>query len=393
MVFAASSQVIIISPILLPIGEALDIPEALLGTLIPAYSILLGIFAIITGPISDKVGRRRILLAGTAFMAAALYLHGIANDYVSFLIVRGLAGIAGGMLSGAAVAFVGDYFPYERRGWANGWVMSGIAFGQIVGIPLGIFLAEQFNFRWPFLAFAIAMTFAVVLIWFFVPQPDVKLDDQRLTIGRALRNYGHLLAHWRTASASVAFFLMFLSMGLYIVYLPTWLQEDIGATGESIAAMFLLGGIVNVFTGPLAGRLSDTIGRKPLVVTSCFAFGLIMVATTFVVTEVWVAYVLFPLAMITIAMRISPFQALLTALVPDERRGILMSLSVAIGQVGFGMGGALAGLLYTGYGYLSNTILGAAAIIIMAAIVQIGIAEPPRRTSTPAVATAPILEE
>jgi len=252
---------------------------------------------------------------------------------------------------------------------------------------------DWFHFPGPFLAFDPAMTFAVVLIWVFLPQPSVKLDDQRLSIGRALRNYGSLLSRWRTASASVAFFLLFLNMGLYIVYLPTWLQEDVGATGESIAAMFLLGGIVNVFTGPMAGKLSDSIGRKPLVVTSCFAFGLIMVGTTFIVTDVWIAYIVFPLAMLTIAMRISPFQALLTALVPDERRGILMSLSVAIGQVGFGLGGAVAGLLYTGYGYLSNTILGAAAIIAMAALVQLGIAEPPRRTTTPAVATASSLEE
>jgi predicted MFS family arabinose efflux permease len=86
------------------------------------------------------------------------------------------------MLSGAAVAFVGDYFPYERRGWANGWVMSGIAFGQILGIPLGTILADALGFRWAFLMFAITMGLAAIFIWLVVPQPEVRRDTSQLSI-------------------------------------------------------------------------------------------------------------------------------------------------------------------------------------------------------------------
>src|SRR5690606_10088794 len=160
MVFSSSSQVIIIAPILPRIGAALDIPATLLGTLITGYAVMLSLFALIMGPISDKFGRRHVLLIGSISMSAALFLHGIADSYLSLLIVRALAGAAGGALSGAAVAYVGDYFPYERRGWANGWVMSGIAFGQIIGVPVGTLLADFFGFRWPFLMFAFSMLLA-----------------------------------------------------------------------------------------------------------------------------------------------------------------------------------------------------------------------------------------
>ncbi|NNE35046.1 MAG: MFS transporter, partial [Rhodothermales bacterium] len=122
MVFSASSQVIIISPILPRIGEELQITEALLGWLVTSYAVLLSIFALIIGPISDKVGRRIVLMAGSGAMAVALALHAAATSFESLLIVRAMAGAAGGMLSGAAVSYVGDYFPYNRRGWANGWV-------------------------------------------------------------------------------------------------------------------------------------------------------------------------------------------------------------------------------------------------------------------------------
>ncbi|MBW3535185.1 MAG: MFS transporter, partial [Gemmatimonadetes bacterium] len=128
----------IISPILPRIGEELGIAEAVLGTLVSAYSLMVGVFAVISGPISDRIGRRRILLLGCGIMTLALVLHALVVDYWSFLAVRVFAGMAGGVLSGAAVSYIGDYFSYNRRGWATGWVMSGAAFGQIIGIPLGI---------------------------------------------------------------------------------------------------------------------------------------------------------------------------------------------------------------------------------------------------------------
>jgi len=157
MTFASTSQVLIISPILPRISEELAVREELLGTLIGAYGLMAGVFALVAGPVSDRIGRRRVLLVGTGWMAFALAAHGIANSYASLLAVRAASGAAGGILGGAAVAYVGDWFPYERRGWANGVVMSGFALGQVVGIPLGAVLAQRLGFRWPFLAFALFM--------------------------------------------------------------------------------------------------------------------------------------------------------------------------------------------------------------------------------------------
>lgn len=379
MVFASSSQVILISPILPNISADLGVPESRLSWLVTIYAIFLGVFALTMGPISDKIGRRRILLLGCSSMSIALFLHGLADSFVALLTVRGLAGAAGGMLSGAAVAYVGDYFPYEKRGWANGWVMSGVAAGQIAGIPLGKFLAGAFSFKWPFIMYGIAMAMAVFLVAQYVPQPNVVRSRDRLTLRRAVKNYGQLLKETRIVAAAATYTLMFAGIGLYLVFLPTWLETEINLSNNDIVFLFLIGGVMNVMTGPMAGRISDRVGRKPLIVNSCIGLSVIMLATTFVVSGRWIAYLFFALAMVMIAMRISPFQALVTALVSSDRRGILMSLSIAIGQIGMGVGSAVAGLAYEQfgeYGYFSNTLLGALSMLTMAFVVARFIPEP-----------------
>ncbi len=376
MMFSASAQVIIVAPILPEISEALNIKDSLQGLLITSYTVTLGIVALIIGPISDKVGRRRILLFGCAFMTVALALHGVADSYVSMVTVRGLAGAAGGSLSGGAVAFVGDFFPYERRGWANGWVMSGMAVGQIVGIPAGKILADQFGFRWPFLMFAVTMLVATVLVWLFLPQPDVRRAEGRLGVRSSIAKYRVLLGQAPVRNVSLVYLLMFLSLGLFVIYLPTWLEKVVGVSGTDIASLFFVGGIANVVSSPIAGKLSDRLGRKPLIIASCIGLGAVMLVTTYVINGIFTAYFLFAAAMVMFALRISPLQSLMTALVPDERRGMLMSLAIAVGQVGMGLGSGLAGVAYTEYGYLSNTVLATVAIIFMALLVRYHLPEP-----------------
>ncbi len=376
LVFGASSQVMIISPILPRIHEQLGTPLQALGSLVTIYAVMVGLFAIITGPLSDKIGRRKVLLIGSGSISFFLILHALVDSFTGLLIVRAFAGMAGGVLSGAAVAYVGDYFPYEKRGWANGWVMSGIAMGQILGIPIGTLLADLFGFRTPFTLFGAIMALTFVLILFKVPQPNVKLTAERVTLKGALTKYYELLRRADVRAVSFSYLVMFLSISVYIVYLPTWLENTFGVSGTAIASLFFVGGIANVITGPVVGKISDQIGRKNIIITSCLGLSLVMAVTTYFVTEFWIAYPLFFAAMALVAMRISPFQALSTQLISSDNRGSLMSLLVAIGQVGYGVGGSVAGPFYVQYGYLSNTLIGTFMILIMAYIVWKHVPEP-----------------
>jgi predicted MFS family arabinose efflux permease len=376
MMFSASSQLIIMVPILPEIAETLGVNAFWRGMLLTAYALSLGVSALITGPASDRIGRRRILLYGTGLMTVTLTLHTVAADYELLLAMRLLAGVGGGMLSGGSVAYVGDYFPYEERGWANGWVMSGTAFGQVAGIPIGKVLATGFGYRWPFLMFAITMGLATILIWRYVPRPDVALDEQRLTPRRFVEKYKSVLRGSDVVVAVSAYFLMFCGFGLFTSFLPSWLETTIGVSSYGIALLFAIGGTGNILASPAGGRLSDEIGRKPIVVWGSMALGLLMAVAPFYISGFMMAAVLFFLAMVTVGIRVSPLQSLLTALVPDQERGLLMGLAMSIGQAGFGFGSFLASITYGPYGYVSNSVVGAAAMVLMAVLVHVGITEP-----------------
>jgi predicted MFS family arabinose efflux permease len=366
----------IVAPILPLVGAALAIPESLLGTLVSAYSVMVGIFAVLAGPVSDRIGRRRILLLGTGTMTVALALHVLVADYASFVAVRLLAGVAGGVLSGVAVSYVGDFFPYERRGWATGWIMSGWGAGQILGIPLGVVLAGAFGFRAPFYLFAVATGATFIVAFLRLPQPDVARSSEPVTPAGVLRAYAALVRRPGVLGAVGAFFLTFLGISLYSVYLPIWLETDLGATANQIAILFLVGGIANVFVGPQAGRISDRAGRKQIILLSCAGLSLAMALTTLVVRSPLSATLYFFFVMGMIAMRVSPFSALLTGLVEDARRGTLLSLNVALGQIGFALGGTIAGPIFARAGYSANTALAALSVIGMGVVVWLLVPEP-----------------
>jgi predicted MFS family arabinose efflux permease len=376
MVFSSGSQVILISPIFPRIREQLGIAEHALGTLVAVDAVMLGLVALLAGPVSDRIGRRRILLVGTGLMAVALALHAFAFDYLSLLLARALAGASGGVLSGAAVAYVGDYFPYRRRGWATGWVMTGMAFGHIIGIPAGTVIAAHFGFRAAYLLFGACMVATFLLVWRVVPQPDVARDTARLTVAGAARAYRSLLAQRPVVAAVAVFAMTFLGNSLFVIYLPTWLENGIGASPEQVASLFLVGGIANVLTGPRAGRLSDHIGRRRVIIAASVGLALVVLSVPLLVRSYAAALVFFMLVMMLFAARVGPFQALLTQLVPGNRRGTLMSPTVGIGQLGFAFGGALAAITYKRFGYHASAAASAFFVLLSTVIVWRGLPEP-----------------
>ncbi len=368
LVFAAGTQAMLVAPIIPQIATQLGVEEARLGVLVTAYAVAVGAFALVTGPISDRVGRRTVLLVGTALMAVALAAHGLADTYLSLVSVRALAGVAGGVLNGAAIAYVGDFFAPDRRGRVNGWVISGFAAGQVAGIPVGTLLADAFGYRAPFLLFAVVAVLSLGLVFVALPQPTVGRAGTPLSFGSAVDGYRVLLARRDVAAATVVFFVMFGGSTLYMTFLPTWLTVSLGVGAGAIATLFLLGGLSNAVVGPVSGSLSDRLGRKRIIVAASVGLAALMALTPFLGSFPVVAGT-FVVVMALFASRATSFTTLLTELVDGDQRGSLMSLTVGVGQVGVGIGGALAGTVYGSVGYTPSAVVAGLSMLFIAGLV------------------------
>src|SRR5690606_5274822 len=231
---------------------------------------------------------------------------------------------------------------------------------------------------------------AFLLILTVVPQPDVEREAEPVSVLGALRRYRALLGERDVRVAATTYFLMYFGLGLLIVYLPQWLTAQFplevtlfgrpltlfGLPVAFIALRFFVGGAVSVLAGPKAGALSDTLGRKPLIRAACIGLAVVTAVLTYVVTVRWAAYPLYVAIMLLCAMRMAPLQALLTALVPARQRGTFLSLTIAVGQIGTGLGASLGGLLYADFGCRVNTFASAATVVLLALFVWKLLPEP-----------------
>jgi predicted MFS family arabinose efflux permease len=253
-----------------------------------------------------------------------------------------------------------------------------MAFGHIIGIPAGTIVAAGLGFRVPYLAYAVLMAVTLVVVWRVVPQPDVNLASARLSVRGALRSYSALLRNPAVLAAVIIFAATFLGNSLFVIYLPTWLEDSVRASPGQVAALFFTGGVANVLAGPRAGKFSDRVGRKRVIILATIGLALLIASVTFAVQHIATAFVLFFFIMVLFAARIGPFQALLTQLVPSQLRGSLMSLTVGVGQLGFALGSILAGFTYANHGFGVSTILAAAFLLSTAWIVWRFLPEPDR---------------
>ena len=374
LMFTVSSQFLVVAPILTDITEALGIAEESGGWLITGYAVAVATCALMAGPISDRFGRRLILRVGTTWMAVALLLHGLADSFGTLLALRILAGTASGMLSGAGVAYIGDVMPYKQRGQAMGILMSGMALGQVFGIPAGKILASWGGYTLPFMAFGGVMIVASALTFITLEKPTVATTTG-LTLSRAIGQYKSILSNRPLVILSLASLTMMLSVSAFIVYQPTWLENTLGATDWQIASLFMVGGIGNAIGGPIAGRVSDSIGRKGLVVGASVVLAVMFVALALVPNVTW-AYPIFFITMFAVGVRMGPLNAWMTALVDSKQRGSLMSLTMATGQAGFALGSAGAGPAYTSLGFMGNALFAAVGALVTAGLLLTGVPEP-----------------
>ncbi|HEU4556839.1 MAG TPA: MFS transporter [Longimicrobium sp.] len=233
--------------------------------LLAIYSLMQFLFAPAWGRLSDRIGRRPVLLVGLFGSAASYLACGLAGSLPLLFAARALNGVAGANI-GVAQAYVADVTRPEERAKGMGMIGAAFGLGFIIGPALGGILS-RWGFEAPFL-FAAALTLAnAVLAVFRLPE---SLPAER----RAARPRGLTLADRTRALFSretpgqlralyLAGFLFTLAIAAAEGTFSLWADARWNATGELVAYVFVYLGVVSVVAHVgVAGRLVRGIGER-----------------------------------------------------------------------------------------------------------------------------------
>jgi predicted MFS family arabinose efflux permease len=370
--FLIFAQAFMIAPILPQLGRAFHTTPGTVGLAVPAYLVPYGAMTLVWGPLSDRIGRRTVILTSLATFAVLTAATALADSTAAFLGLRLATALGASGVVPISLALIGDVFPYARRGKALGWLFGGMAGGTAVGSSAGA-LAEP-AIGWPglFLAAAVggALLLAVALAArvlpstprpaTFPPLAAVVVGYRRLLhTARGRRTYAYVLLNAMLHSG------IYTWLGLYLVQ-----RFALGPVGIGLA---LLGyGIPGFLLGPVIGHLADRYGRARIIPTgvALAAACALLLATDSPLPAVVVIITALSLGY---DMTQPPLGGIVTDL--PGPRGQAMGLNVFALFTGFGLGSlAFQALLTAGF-TVALTAFGATALLAAALAVPLFRAE------------------
>ena len=370
--FLGNSDNFMVSPLLPLIAGEFNLDVGQVGGLmIPAYALAAATAALLVGPVSDKFGRRRFLLAASVLFGVSVMSVFLIRDVRVLAAIRILTGLASGTFSTCSIAYVGNYFPYNRRGVAMSVVQAGYFAALVVGVPVASVLAQSRGWRTSFAFFGTLALAAFLLIFFLLPE-DRHLIERDLA-QRVARRFDNIRVVFETrerVAAIAAAFLVSAGFVGFFSYLGSWLQNSLGLKTRDVGFFFIIVGVASLIGAFAAGPLSDRFGKQLVSIVSTILLALML----FLIPRAgWgpVLFASFLTASLAFAFRQGPLQALATRLVPPRVQGAFVAVRNTGSQIGIAVSAALCGLLYKTLGYSAVglfsaiTTLGAAVCIFM----------------------------
>ncbi|MBE7422313.1 MAG: MFS transporter [Zoogloeaceae bacterium] len=339
--------------IMMPLGPVLiaelGIGPHEFGLLVSSYTFTGAATGLLAATFVDRFERKRLLLAMFALFGLATLACGLAPGYATLMLARCAAGAFGGVLGSMVQTMVGDLIPFERRGRASGVVMSAFALSTVAGVPVSLFLANHFGWRFPFFFIAALAAALLAAGWRLLPSLRGHLDaavtsegERRhplAAMGEVLRDANHL-----RALAFVA--LLMLSGFMVIPYITLYSVSNVGIRQEDIPLIYLAGGCATFFTSRFIGRLADRRGKVRVyrLIALCSMLPLLL-QTHLPPIPLWAMVVASTVFFVFVPGRMVPAMAIVTSAVEPRLRGTFLSISGATQQLASGAAAWIGGMV------------------------------------------------
>jgi predicted MFS family arabinose efflux permease len=331
-----------------PLGDilmkSLSLKPAHFGFAVSAYAFSAGISGLLTAGFADRYDRKKLLLFFYTGFIGGTILCGVANTYPLLVGARIITGLFGGVIGSIAMAIVTDLFDLQHRGRVMGFMQMGFGASQVLGIPIGLYLANIWGWHAPFLwVAAMALIIALLIV------TRLKPLTKHLAVQKDRSALGHLLHTVRKKDYRVGFTATaLLSIGGYMMmpFGSAFAINNLGVTQHQLPLLFMVAGISTLIIMPLIGKLSDKIDKFKIF---CVAAGWMMITviiyTNLSVTPLWLVIALNVIMMAGIVARMIPSTALITGIPALPDRGAFMSVNASLQQIAGGIAAAFAGVI------------------------------------------------
>ena len=321
------------------------------------------------GALSDRIGRRPVLLPAVVIFSLLSWLSGLAHNFEQLVLIRGLMGFAEGPCWPVITSLIEESSSQRRRGRNVGMVVSaGALVGLAVAPVLTTQVAARFGWRWAFFVAGTPGLFVAILIAKFVREPPAGVGNRSQAPRRNLGEALSLLKYrniWLCAFGAAGFMTWLFVENAFAPLYITRVAEQ-----KATTAGFLLGasGLGSFVLGFLLPALSDRIGRKSLLMSTALLSMIVPLALQigFLYRHLWL---LATIIFLTNGGQCIP--ALVMVLVPAESvpRGLsatAIGLVTLVGEIiGATASPAAAGLLAARHGLGTCLWLSAAGTFVV----------------------------
>lgn len=335
----------IVIPLLQLYAKRFDASAFQVGMLMASYSAMQFIFAPMWGKLSDRVGRRPVLLISIAGSCLAYSAFALAGSYAVVLLARTFAGICGGNVS-AAQAYVADVTGEKDR--ARGMGVLGAAFGMgfVLGPAVAGFTAGHFGHRAPFWVAAGFALLNLMLAFRFLPESRKPGTAPKVQRSRAAM-LSDAFRNPTLRPLLIVFFLVTLAFAQLESTFSMWLAEPPFHYAEKqVGYIFAyIGILLSLVQGGLVGRLSRKLGEAPLIQvgTALVSAGMLLLPTAHRILPLlgWVG-----LVAVGNGVYAPATSALLSRRADPGRQGETLGLAHSVSSLGRILGPLLGGLLF-----------------------------------------------
>jgi multidrug resistance protein len=338
----------IVIPILPIYADELGANGFVLGLVTGSFSLMQFLFAPFWGNLSDRLGRRPILLISIAITAASYWLFSQSNTLFLLLLSRSLAGIGSANIS-AANAFISDITPPEKRAQNFGIVGAAFGLGFIFGPPIGGFLKNDFGIEWVgyTAAFLGALNFLMAL--FLLPESISDKSKTGPLFPNPFKEIATVLKRTDIRGFLLSNFIFITAFSMMHLTASLLWEERFDLNEKEIGYVFAFIGIsVAVVQGFLIKYFKSWFGERQLYLWGAILLGIGLLAMPFVPVELFIPLEL--LALLVIAVGNGFFTPTVASLISQASRkgeqGKMMGLLQSIGSLSRVVGPLIGGVLY-----------------------------------------------